>query len=177
MITMQVNGRLGNQMFQYSFARMLWERTDRRGKIRLEFISYGEFLNVFNTGYEKIPSDYCKAPLWKWRFHLSKGVLFAVALELAAARVWRFLAKLFRRRTEDNLFYEHKWERDFGWIWSLCGVYIARYGHVDFRYPKYMRFLPLRAYGCFECSRYFNAIKPILQTPSISALRNTSLMR
>ena len=163
MITMQVNGRLGNQMFQYAFARMLWERTDRRGKIRLEFISYGEFLNVFNTDYEKIPYSLSGKSFWEWRFHLSKRVLFAVALELAAARVWRFFAKLFRGRTEDNLFYEHKWERSFGWVWSLFGVCIARYGHVGFRYPKYMRFLPLRAYGCFECSRYFNAIKPILQ--------------
>lgn len=163
MITMQVNGRLGNQMFQYAFARKLWERIGRRGAIRLEFVSYGEYLDDFNVNYEKIPYDLNGRTFWELKRHLSKRVLFAIAIELAAARVWRLLAKVFSRNTPDQLVYEHKWEKAFGRAWSFSGLFVARYGYVNFRYPAYLRHLPLRAYGCFECSRYFDDIKPILQ--------------
>ncbi len=163
MVSMQLNGRLGNQMFQYAFARKLWERTGRRGKIRLEFITYGEYLDDFRVNYEKIPYDLEKSSFWKSKFHLAKSVLIALAVELSAARFWHWCAKLFSRKAPDTLVYEHKWEMRFGWIWSFLGLYMARYGYVDFHYPRFFRFLPLRAYGCFECSRYFDDIKPILQ--------------
>lgn len=163
MVTMQVNGRLGNQMFQYAFARKLWELTGRRGTIRLEFVTYGEYLSDFNLKYEKIPYDFRHKTFWGLKLHLAKRVLVAIAMELAAARVWRFFAKVFSRSSSDVLLYEHKWEKAFGWTWSLFGLFIARYGYVPFRYPPYLRHLPLRAYGCFECSRYFDDIKPILQ--------------
>ena len=162
MVTMQVNGRLGNQMFQYAFARKLWEQTGRRGAIRLEFVTYGEYLNDFNLKYEKIPYDFRHKTFWGCKLHLAKRVLAAIALELGAARIWRFFAKVFSRNTPDVLLYEHKWEKAFGWAWSFFGLFIARYGYVPFRYPTYLRHLPLRAYGCFECSRYFDDIKPIL---------------
>ena len=57
MIRMQVNGRLGNQLFQYAFARKLWEQTGRKDHIQLEFVSYGEYLQDFNLHYEKLPYD------------------------------------------------------------------------------------------------------------------------
>lgn len=163
MVTMQVNGRLGNQMFQYAFARKLWELTGRRGAIRLEFLSYGEYLNDFRVHYEKIPFDFEKIPRWRNKLHLAKPVLFAIAVELAASRIWHLLAKAFSRSTPSTLVYEHKWEKSFGWLWSFLGIFVARYGYVGFRYPAYARHLPVRAYGCFECSRYFDDIKPILQ--------------
>lgn len=160
---MQVNGRLGNQMFQYAFARMLWERIGRRGTILLKFVSYGEYLNDFQVKYEKIPYDLNHRTFWKSKLHLSKPVLFAIVMELAAARIWRLVAKAFSETTSDALLYEHKWEKAIGWIWSFFGIFIARYGYVNFHYPANARYLPLRAYGCFECSRYFDSIKPILQ--------------
>lgn len=163
MIRMQINGRLGNQMFQYAFARKLWELTGRRGAIRLEFVSYGEYLNDFNLKYEKLPYDFRNKTFWESKLHLAKRVIFAIAIELVGARIWRFFAKVFSRNTSDVLLYEHKWEKAFGWALSFFGLFIARYGYVPFRYPTYLRHLPLRAYGCFECSRYFDDIKPILQ--------------
>ena len=160
---MQVNGRLGNQMFQYAFARKLWERTGRKGIISLEFVSYGEYLNDFNVTYEKIPYTLGETSFWKWKLHLAKTVLFAIAIELTFARIWRKIVDLFSEHVSDALIYEHIWERKFGWMWSFLGIFIARYGFVNFRYPAYMSWLPLRAYGCFECSRYFDDIKAILQ--------------
>jgi len=162
MVTMQVNGRLGNQMFQYAFARKLWERTGRHGTIRLEFVSYGEYLSDFRVSYEKIPYDLRPMSFWKSKLHIAKPVLFALAIELFASRIWHRCASAFSRKSQDPLVYEHKWERSVGWIWSFLGIYLARYGHVGFHYPKLLKFLPLRAYGCFECSRYFDDIRPIL---------------
>lgn len=163
MVTMQVNGRLGNQMFQYAFARALWERTGRHGAIRLEFISYGEYLCDFRLNYQKIPYDLSGMTFWKNKLHLAKAVLSALAIELVASRIWHFLAKAFSRGQSDTLVYEHKWEKTFGWMLSFLGIFIARYGYVNFRFPAYLRHLPLRTYGCFECSRYFDFIKSILQ--------------
>ena len=164
MISMQINGRLGNQMFQYAFARALWERIDRRGNnIQLEFVSYGEYLHCFKTRYQKTPYDLNGKTFWTSKLHLAKPVLFAIAIELVASRVWRFFGKLFSRNIPDALVYEHKWEKAFGWMLSYFGIFIARYGFINFRFPSYLRYLPLRAYGCFECSRYFDDIKPILQ--------------
>lgn len=160
---MQINGRLGNQMFQYAFARKLWEQTGRKDSIRLEFVSYGEYLKDFNAKYEKIPYTLGETSFWKWKLHLAKSVLFAIAVELAAARIWRFLAKLFSAKVQDTLVYEHKWEQRFGWILSFFGIFIARYGYINFRYPACTLGLPLRAYGCFECCRYFDDIKDILR--------------
>lgn len=163
MVTMQVNGRLGNQMFQYAFARKLWEMTGKRGKIRLEFVSYGEYLNDFRTNYDKIPYTLGEKSFWKWKLHLAKPVLFIIAVELVASRIWKLLAKIIGRKTPTTLVYEHRWEKTFGRDWSFFGFFLARYGYVKFHYPSYLRHIPLRAYGCFECSRYFDDIKPILQ--------------
>ena len=163
MVTMQVNGRLGNQMFQYAFARALWERTGRRGAIRLEFVSYGEYLGDFKANYQKIPYDCNGKSFWGSKLHLAKPVLFALAIELVASRIWHFFAKTFSRKSSNTLIYEHKWEKAFGWMFSFFGIFIARYGYVDFRFPAYLRHLPIRAYGCFECSRYFDSVKSILQ--------------
>lgn len=162
MVTMQVNGRLGNQMFQYAFARKLWELTGRRGAIRLEFISYGEYLDNFKVSYQKIPYDLKGKSFWGSKLHLAKTVLSALAIELVASRVWHFFARTFSRKPTNMLIYEHKWEKAFGWMFSFFGIFIARYGYVNFHYPTYLRHLPIRAYGCFECSRYFDDIKPIL---------------
>lgn len=167
MITIQVNGRLGNQMFQYAFARMLWERIGRRGKIKLEFVSDNGSLDDFKVNYEKIPYDIPRPNgrmwFWKWKFHLAKHILILIAIELSVARIWHFFAKVFSQSTSDVLLYEHKWEKAFGWAWSYLGVFIARYGLVGFHYPSPARRLPFRAYGCFECSRYFDDIKQILK--------------
>ena len=162
MVAMQVNGRLGNQMFQYAFARKLWKQIGKRGKIRLEFVSYGEYLNDFRVQYKKIPYNLVPRPFWKGKMHISFPVLLALAIELIATRIWHRCAKFFSTSKSDVLIYEHKWEKAFGWMLSFFGIFIARYGYVNFRYPSYLRHLPLRAYGCFECSRYFDDIKPIL---------------
>ena len=164
MIRMQVNGRLGNQLFQYAFARKLWERTGRRDHIQLEFVSYGEYLRDFDLHYEKIPYDLeKKRSYFRWKCHLQKPVLAALAVELAVARAWRGLAKVFRKDAPEALVYEHKWERLVAPLLSRLGIYMARYGYVDFRYPVAECRGALRAYGCFECSRYFDDIKSILQ--------------
>jgi len=164
MIRMQVNGRLGNQLFQYAFARKLWERTGRQDHIQLEFVSYGEYLRDFNLHYEKTPYDLKKKrSYFHWKFHIQKPILTALAVELAAAKMWRGIAKTFRKDAPETLVYEHKWEKLVAPLLSRLGIYMARYGYVDFRYPMAGSRRTLRAYGCFECSRYFDDIKPILQ--------------
>lgn len=164
MIRMQVNGRLGNQLFQYAFARKLWEQTGRSGCIQLEFLSYGEYLQDFNLKYEKKPYDIKKKrSFFRAKWHIQKPVLAALAVELAAARAWRGVAKRFRQDAPETQVYEHKWEKLVAPLLSRFGIFMARYGHVNFHYPEKGCRRMLRAYGCFECSRYFDDIKPILQ--------------
>jgi len=136
MIEINIQGRLGNQMFQYAFARSLQEKKGGEA-INLCFIHDADSLKNFHTKYHTYntlhPSILQKNIIII--FHLAKKIL-----------------KIdYRNRWKEHLF-ELKYQR----ILNFFGIYWLTQGYYDFPIRNFKNTILV---GHFESSKYFEAIK------------------
>lgn len=111
-ITMQLNGRLGNQMFQYAFGRAAQEKSG--GQLIINFYNvdqkdlefpnqmWGDNLQFFNTKYQKVSI----APQHFWKQYLS---LSQRLLVYARGILGKTLLKQSKYQSYENLSGFNKW--------------------------------------------------------------------
>jgi hypothetical protein len=143
MIEININGRLGNQMFQYAFARALQEKKNGE-PINLCF------KNMKGTdGFVNSLQYFNVNPFFSYdKIHPS----FVQKLVLILFNLLRKVLKInYQNRWKEQLF-ELKYQR----IFNFFGIYWLTQGYYDFPIRNTKSTILI---GYFESSKYFEAIK------------------
>lgn len=155
MIYVEMNGRLGNQLFRYAFARSIQKKYYNNEEICLSFNEVDEagkkdstfsheILN-FNINYASIYNKQGKLLLNETSF-LQKVKVFPYFL---------FSKKINPKDIISNISLTKKFYN----MYSKSGIYWYRYGYFE---PLFSREKNKIVSGTFESSKYFNNIKEIL---------------
>lgn len=146
MIQMNIHGRLGNQMFQYAFARSIMEEFNYH-QLSFNFSSgvynrgFANDLKHFNTisynEVEKIQLNGFQKVLLKF-MHGSE----------------RILRKFYSKRKFLEI--QHKFQIHLSKILSKYGIYYLQQGYTQFNKSH---FLNQYCEGCFESAKYFDNIR------------------
>ena len=142
MIYLQIEGRLGNQMFQYAFARSIQEIS--HDEIVLDFSKFDG--RDVSQGWEN------QLKYFKTEFNEQKGVKLRWVQKKVLNLYYKEKKKKNRNRLEEHYF-EMKWIRllNFFCIYILTQGYFPFYGKCLFK-NKY-------AEGYFESAKYFQNIR------------------
>lgn len=155
MIYLDIKGRLGNQLFQYAYARYLKEKTEKEICIKFQtkpkFGKYGQdgwgnSLEYFKT--QKFKEYKGQIPLW-----VSKTSFFQF--------IFAVFFFILNRFTVDTSKISESSNKQVKWCPTLnkLGLFWLYNGYYNFNnYKKKNIFLK----GNFESPMYFNAIRPIL---------------
>ncbi len=144
MISIMVQGRLGNQMFQYAFLRALQEQGyDDQINLCFDFVKavngFEDSLKDFNVCEYKSTNQFGLSLFQK----LGKGINYY------------FLNQ--HRKTElEEQAYQLKGIK----FWNQLGFFWLSQGYYEFQKPKYKN---KEAIGYFESARYFEPIKEKIQ--------------
>lgn len=166
-------GRLGNQMFQYAFARMLKEANPGE-EIRFNYDDVIAQHVKEGDGYENSLRYFNVEDSGKL-FTISKVLTIP---QKALLKVYAFFYPHVNNSQMDvKAVYELKWCR----ILALFGIYRNDYGCFQFPFKKKKYLRNLYLYGTFESDKYFSPIRNILLkefTPKLPILeRNGALYK
>ncbi len=153
MLNKIVQGRLGNQMFQYATMRAIQEQYYRDEKINFDFSNvrklgrkedgFDNQLNAFSLNYDKIEFDK------KIRISLiQKAIFLGYFISYKIIRIFSN-----KSNYENN---KEKFERKLQKIYNKNGLYLYTYGYYDFMKSNNKNKLFV---GYYESPRYFDCIK------------------
>lgn len=153
MLNKLVQGRLGNQMFQYAAMRAIQEKYYKDEKINFDFSKvrklgrkedgFDNQLNLFSLNYDKIEFDK------KIRINLIQKIIFLCYF------ISYKIIKIFSNVSnyEKN---KEKFEKKLQKFYNKKGLYLYTYGYYDFKKSNNKNKLFV---GYYESSKYFNCIK------------------
>lgn len=153
MLNKIVQGRLGNQMFQYATMRAIQEKYYKDEKINFDFSKvrklgkkedgFDNQLNEFLLNYDKIEFDR------KIKINLIQKAIF----------LCYFISYKIIRMFSNNNNYEknkEKFEKKLQKFYNKNGLYLYTYGYYNFKKSNNKNKLFV---GYYESSKYFNCIK------------------
>lgn len=153
MLNKLVQGRLGNQMFQYATMRAIQEQCYKDEKINFNFSKvrklgkkedgFDNQLNLFSLNYDKIEFDE------KIKINLIQKIIFLCYF------ISYKIIKIFSNVSnyEKN---KEKFEKKLQKFYNKNGLYLYTYGYYDFKKSNNKNKLFV---GYYESSKYFNCIK------------------
>ena len=142
MIYLQVEGRLGNQMFQYAFARSLQEKSQE--EIVLDFSKFDS--RDVSQGWEN------QLKYFHTNFKEQRGV----KLSWIQRRVLHLYSKEKKKKSRNRLeehYFEIKWSK----LLNFFGIYLLTQGYCPFSEKTF--FSNKYVEGYFESSQYFQQIR------------------
>lgn len=173
MIYLDMAGRLGNQLFRYSFARNIQEKCGDELVIDFSRVyskglaknGWKNSLKGFNT-YTYIEKNNCFKDVFK-KFTFTQKILFIY---------FKIVSKLLKK----NRRLLKKFQLSMQPIMNKNNLYFLELGYYNYDY-KYLKNNKVKyVCGCFECEKYFNDIKKIIQseiTPKSSEIHEQELLK
>lgn len=173
MIYLEMAGRLGNQLFRYSFAKKVSILCDEDLIIDFKRVydkgekNYGwdNSLKLFNT------SDYIEDNNSKKKYFFKNATIFQLVLYF----MFKFISKLLSKNKK-NL---KKFQLFVQPIMNRNNLYFLELGYYDYDF-KYLKKNKVKYIcGCFECSKYFDDIGDIIKkeiTPKSETKKNIELL-
>lgn len=153
MLNKIVQGRLGNQMFQYATMRAIQEKMKNDEKINFNFTQvrrvgkkedgFDNQLKDFSLNYDKIDFDK------NIKLNLLQYIVFGIYFV-----IYKILKLVINNNRYELV--KQKFEKNFQPIFNKCGLYLYNYGFYDFKIAKTKNKLFT---GYYESSKYFNNIK------------------
>lgn len=149
MITVRMEGRIGNQMFQYWCARGLQKKFYPNDKIALDFYTlykdghedsgYEDNIKLFKT------KDYISTKGYNINLY-QKFLLYAF---FVSRKIYRKLVRADEQKVSN-------FERKLQPFLNKRGLYLFTHGYINFKPSKYKNKLMI---GYFECDKYFDNVK------------------
>lgn len=151
MIYISIGGRLGNQMFQYAFARQLQKHNPHETLI----YNFDEVhRNKYNSGFfNENQLEYFKTVGTEKQDALNYSILQYI--------IWKIFNRFnprgggFKERDK----YERRWVR----IMEFFGIYYLNLGYYPFRLKKTWWVKDIIVKGSFECEKYFDGCEQELR--------------
>lgn len=167
MIILHMMGRAGNQFFQYSFARYIQLKTGQNLCINWEPVTryhsaegdgWEDSLKYFNTvDYTSVTEDVLDFRK-KLLLHLD-DLYFGVSEKLYKCKIIHYIPRM------------PKWQVQAG---AKFGLYYYPHGYYPYDISCQKE---IYIKGYFECAKYFDVIKPVLQkelTPKYAVLQHNA---
>lgn len=143
MIYISIGGRLGNQMFQYAFARQL----HKHNPDEILIYNFDEVhRNKYNSGFfNENQLEYFKT--------VGTEKQDALNYSIPQYILWKFFNKFYPqgRGFKEREKYERRWVR----IMEFFGLYYLNLGYYPFRLKKPWWIKDIIVKGSFECDKYF----------------------
>lgn len=153
MLNKIVQGRLGNQMFQYAAMRGIQEKFYADEKINFDFsqvLKTGSIADGFYNQLEgfKLNNEKC---IYNNKIKLSIKQKFIFLIYFFSYKIIKIFSKESNYKKNKN-----KLELKFQNFFNINGLYLYNYGYFEFKKSKVKNKLFT---GYYECSKYFNFIK------------------
>ncbi|MDL2276159.1 alpha-1,2-fucosyltransferase [Breznakia sp. OttesenSCG-928-G09] len=150
MIQIKVQGRLGNQLFQYAYGRVLQEKYYANEALCAIFPEYYEQAeNGFENGLRFFNTIYSVEKKLQLNF-FQKCILYGYL------GIRRGVRKLFKFTPMQR----YNFELHFVRMMNFFGIYILSTGYYDFRKSRFKNKVII---GPFESAKYFDFVKDDLQ--------------
>ncbi len=168
MIYISIGGRLGNQMFQYAFARQLQKHNPAETMI----------YNFDQVHRDKYNSGFFNEN--QLEYFNTEGTERQDALNFSILQyiVWKIYNKFYPQR--GTFFSKDKYERRWIPVMEFFGLYYLNLGYYSFRLRKPWWIKDIIVKGSFECDKYFRGCEDELrkhfQPKNILQEHNKNLM-
>lgn len=172
MVYLEMAGRLGNQLFRYSFARRVSLLCDEKLIIDFKRVyknngaGWGNSLKLFNT------DNYIETNNSKFRDFYCKASFMQIILYV----FYKVISKLLKRKKG----FLQKFQLKMQPVLNRNNLYFLELGYYNYDFSYLKKNKVKYICGCFECSKYFNDIEDIIRkeiTPKKIISKNNDLMR
>lgn len=143
MIYINIGGRLGNQMFQYAFARQLQKHNPA------EILIY----NFDAVHRDKYKSGFFNENQLEYFHTVGTENQDAINYSIPQYIIWKIFNRFYPRG--GNFFMIDKYERRWIKVLEFFGLYYLNLGYYPFRLKKPWWVKDIIVRGSFECDKYF----------------------
>lgn len=152
MIYVKISGRLGNQLFQYAFVKML-QKYNPKEKVVFNFDSVYRAHENENDGHENT---------LRYFHTLGTEITDDINYSILQYIIWKVYNKFYPRSGSFSI--RDKYERRWLLIMQFFGMYYLSLGYYPFRLKKPWWVKNLIVKGFFESPKYAEEIKAQLET-------------